>query len=473
MDTARADDTQFIRDHRSSSTLDKLAKEGIEYQNAFSTSPWTLPSHVSLFTGTYTSKHGTHADSRKYDGTVDTIAELLSRNGYETVGFTNNAWVTDEFGLAAGFDEFYKVWQYYQTDFDFGEVRLTTRGATQIKRALKGAVSGELFKNVVNAIYGGYLYRRNDYGAKRTNELATRWIRNRADDRPYFLFINYLEPHLDYQPPEEFADQYLPEDITYQEALEVPQNPWEFLTGALSLSQHELSALRALYRGELAYLDEQLGNLVSVLTEEEKARETVFVVVSDHGENIGDHGLMDHQYSVHDTLIHVPLIVSGSEFTADSPNEKLIQTVDVVPTLFDTVGINIDTDTQGLSFHPESDDKRSTAIAEYLAPQPSISILSERTGVPENHLTEFERQIRTIRTSTHKLVRYNNDTCKLFITDSETEESDVSSEYPTIANQLEIQLDTWLDSFEYHETGETVQLSETTRSRLEDFGYIT
>lgn len=474
MDTARASDTWHVRDRTSKSSLHKLASEGSDFTQVFANSPWTLPSHTSIFTGTYTSKHGTHAGYKSYDGQFPTLAELLSAEGYQTVGVTNNAWVTDEFGLARGFDEFYKTWQYFQTSTDFGKIKLTSHGTNLIGEAGRALLQGNIVANFVNTIYGKFFYRRSDYGAKRTNKLIRNWIMNRNQDDPFFLFVNYLEPHLKYQPPQDFARRFLPESVSYEEAMEIPQKPWEFVAGNLELSNFEFDLLQALYCAEIAYLDEKIGELRRILEQNDEWTDTVFIIVGDHGENIGDHGLMDHQYSVHDTLLHVPLTIEGGSFNQSCESNRLIQTVDLFPTILDTIDLPVPEHSQGISFHPNSSTpSREYIVGEYLSPNPTVERLSEQTGTSKEELEKFGRQLRTIRTKEYKLIRMSSGDVDLYDLDNDPDElNKISNSQQMIYEELESKLDAWLESFNHASGGESEEMSNSTKQRLENLGYL-
>ena len=474
MDTARAADTQNIMEQVPGSTLADLAAKGTSFTNAFSNSPWTLPSHASMFTGTYTSKHGTHAGYKSYDGQFPTLADQLSQAGYETFGVTNNAWVTDEFGLTQGFNQFRKVWQYLQTDTDFGKIKLTSHGRDQLTDGLTALLSRDFGANLVNTVYGSYFYRRSDYGAKRTNTLIKNWLTDRNSDSPFFLFANYLEPHLDYQPPKEFAQPFLPDDATYEEAMAVPQEPWEYIVGNISVSNREFELLKALYQGEIAYLDNRIGQLRSLLQQVGEWDETVFVVVGDHGENIGDYGLMDHQYSLHDPVLHVPFVATGGPFTGNGDIDQLVQTVDLYPTLLEVANIDVPEHCQSESVIPLNETQsREHIIAEYCHPQPSIERLSEQTGVKKAELERFDKKLRMIRTKRFKLLRTSTGEVKLFdLMSSKGEDVDISQEQSATSAELESELDTWLDSFSHSSTDGNTEMKDSTKSRLEDLGYL-
>ncbi|WP_435320316.1 sulfatase [Haloarchaeobius sp. TZWSO28] len=471
MDTARASDTRYVQENLTDSTLAKLAAEGTTYSEVYTNSPWTLPSHTSMFTGTYTSKHGTHAGHKSYNGQFPTLAEELSAVGYETVGITNNAWVTNEFGLARGFERFRKVWQYIQTETDLGEIKLTTHGTEQIMETAKALLNGDLIANLLNTFYGQFVYRRSDYGAARTNTLVEQWLRNRETDNPFFLFLNYLEPHLDYQPPKEWVQPFLPDNATYKDAMAIPQEPWEYIAGTQSVSDSEFELLQALYRGEIAYLDHQIGVLQALLDQHGEWDDTVFVIVGDHGENIGDHGLMDHQYSVHDTLLHVPLTITGGAFAGGGESDRLVQPLDLYPTIMDIAGVSVPSHVQGMSIHPDTvNEPRKQVVAEYCSPQPTIERLSEQTGVSREELSQYDRSLRALRTSDYKLVRDSRDSVELFnmTADGETE----TCAEPDVQEELEGKLDAWLDSFEQNAGSGSTEMSDSTKQKLEDLGYL-
>ena len=198
MDTARMSDTSTNTPETDSTlTLSELASSGTKYSNCFASSPWTLPSHASLFTGIYSSKHGAHAGHKTLSHSMTVLAESFQSAGYETVAVSNNTWISDEFGFERGFETFYKTWQYVQSETDLGEVARTNEGAEMLRTLASRLANGNPLVNVANAIYGKFLRKQDDDGAKRTNEWVSNWLGSRDTDRPFFLFVNYLEPHLD------------------------------------------------------------------------------------------------------------------------------------------------------------------------------------------------------------------------------------------------------------------------------------
>ena len=476
MDTARARDAAPAHSEAALPAIDRLADEGTEYTQAFASAPWTLPSHAGLFTGTYSSKHGAHAGHKHLDEGLPTLAECFAGAGYETVAASNNTWISEEFGFARGFDTLYKTWQYVQTDTDLGEVARTEQGLDMVRALAARLADGNPAVNLANAVYGKFFRKRADDGAKRTNEWIEDWLAERDSTSPFFLFVNYLEPHLDYHPPEEHAKRHLPAGVSFEEAMEVPQDAWGYIAGEVDLTEHDFEILRALYRAEIAYLDERIGELRNHIETAGEWEDTVFVLTSDHGENVGDHGLMDHQYSLYDTLLHVPLVVSGGGFDGGDRVEDPVQLVDLPPTLLDAANIDAPaarTSFQGSSFHPESDaEPRERVIAEYMAPQPSMDALERRVGSLRPEVRRYDRSLRAIRADGWKLIRGSDGTRELYHPDDPDERDDRAAENEGRISTLETQLDEWLDSFEHAEPTEKASMSDSAKARLEDLGYI-
>ena len=473
MDTTRADDAL---NPEIAPALNDIGDAGTKATQAVSTAPWTLPSHASLLTGTVPSKHGAHAGHELLDDTLATLPELFREAGYETACVSNNTWLSAESGFGRGFDSFKQMWQLVQSDNALSELVDVTeeRRTTAVARKL---TEGNPLTNTINVLYRLLVRDRTDDGARRTTEWISRWLTDRDDDRPFFLLTNYLEPHLEYRPPKRLAEQYLPDSYTYEDAMEIPQEPWEYLAGHVTLEEGELEALRGLYRAELAYLDEQLANLKQSLVDAGEWEDTVLVVTADHGENVGDHGLMDHQYCLYETLVHVPLVLHGGPFTDGDDLTELVSLVDIAPTLLDVAGIDATSareEFQGQSFHPDADvNPRAFVVSEYMAPQPSMDALERHVGELPPYIYDLDRSLRAIRTDEYKLVRGSDGAVELYNLDVDPREvANVAKTRPDVVEQLSSTLDEWLESFETTTHDGAVSLGEARKRQLEELGYI-
>ena len=478
MDTTRAKDT-VPTEPAHTPTLAALAEQGTEYTRAFSTAPWTLPSHASLFTGTYPTKHGAHGEHTRLDDDLPTLAELFRAADYETVGFSNNVWIDDQFGTARGFETFHgteedevdpfhdepEPWGGYESVTDFISTQIDGGGSRDnVLELLQRFLTGEP--------------RTEDKGASETVDDVRAWLDERERDDPFFCFVNCIEPHLEYRPPPTYARRYLPDDWSYADAMEVRQDPRGFDVGLYNISDEEWTVLRALYRAEIAYLDDQIGAVVDALRATGEWDDTVFLVTSDHGENIGEHGFLGHQYCLSDTLVHVPLVVAGGPFDGGSTrSDDLVQTLDLTPTLLDVAGIDAPDarrEFQGRSIHPDADTRARTAVfAEHIAPRPPIDVLEDKYDHVPERLYDLQRTIRAVRTERYKYVRGSDGSEELYdVVADPGEEHDRSADEPERATELDTTLTDWLSSFEQAETAETVTVDQATEQRLSDLGYM-
>ncbi|WP_049912474.1 sulfatase-like hydrolase/transferase [Natrialba hulunbeirensis] len=483
-------------------TLCRLAETGTVFENAFATAPWTLPSHGSMFTGLYASEHGTHGGHTFLDPALRTLPEAFSDAGYETVGISNNTWITEEFGFDRGFDDLRKGWQYIQSDADMGAVVRGEDLREKLQATRNRLFDGNPVVNAANILYSEVLQPSGDDGAARSADWVDGWLGDRDDDKPFFLFCNFIEPHVEYDPPREYAERFLPEGATYEEATAIRQDPRAYDCADYEITDREFELLRGLYRAELAYADAQVGRLREVLESHGEWEDTIFVVCGDHGEHIGEHDFFGHQYNLYDTLINVPLVCHGGPFTdaehtsetstgnetgveneTDGPTgthrDDLVQLLDLPLTLLDAVGISdpeLREQASGRSLHPASaDEPRDAVFAEYVAPQPSIDRLEARFGDIPDRVREFDRRLRAIRTHEYKYVRGDDGFERLHhIPTDPSEQSNLVQAEPDTVSALQAQLKERFDPLAESEPDSTdeVAMREGTKERLADLGYL-
>lgn len=476
MDTARAKET-VPATSTITPTLTSLAEVGTEFTRAYTNSPWTLPSHVSLFTGQYTTAHGAHGGHTYLDGHHRTLPEAFQSAGYETVAVSNNCWITGEFGFDRGFETFRKGWQYVQSDVDTGAI-VRAHGVRERLAALRNHLfEGNPAVTLANVAYERYL--SGDNGAARTTDWIDQWLTDRqrgpTDRRPFFLFCNYIEPHIDYDPPRQFAEQFL-SSSEVAEATALRQDPRAFDVGDYELTERDFELLRGLYRGEIAYVDSQLGRLRNSLQAAGEWDNTVLIVLGDHGENIGEHGFFGHQYNLHETVVHVPLVITGGSFSDGGRHEEFVQLLDLVPTLCEETGISAPEligQAQGGSFHPLSNTPpREAVYAEHIQPQPPIESLEARFGEIPERVSAFDRSLQSVRTDQATYIRGSDDSHWLYLDGDE--QHDRLDHQPALTARLDTQLDDWQDDIEPDHTTDTgaVDISASTQQRLADLGYL-
>ena len=320
LDTVRADHlSSYGYFRKTTPNIDRIASEGALFENAISAAPWTLPSHASMFTGLYPSRHRADAEHLFLADEFDTIAEILHRHGYKTFGYSNNPFVSAKTNLNQGFDVFeYSEWGRRH---DLNSYLMMNDMARNFK----------------------ILVGTGDKGARETNKKVMEWIRSCHDSGPpFFIFINYIDAHLPYNPPRSYADFYLLDKAeALVKAKKVNKDPYAYLSEKVQMSPEDFEILRSLYDGEISYLDSSINQLVDLLSRLRILDKTMLIITSDHGENIGDHHLMDHLFCLYDTLLHVPLIIRYPKvFKPRSRIQEQVQTTDIVPTILNILGID-------------------------------------------------------------------------------------------------------------------------------------
>lgn len=292
LDTVRADAMGGeLNGHRVTPTFDRLAAEGMSFQRAYSVAPWTLPSHATLFTGLAPSQHEARHENFLLGPEYLTLAEFLKTRGYASYAVSSNPWVTESRGLGQGFDEFVLA---FKSDEE-----------------------------------------RRDKGARIATDLAIGFVEQAAPvDRPFFLFVNYLEAHLPYAPPDE-AFEILDLDPAGLSRREFTIGEAEqIMTGAREGSAEELALARTLYRTEIAYQDRQLGRLIESIREAGVLDDTLLVITADHGEEFGRAGMTGHEFTLSDDVLSVPLVLRHPKRVPGGARVTLpVSHLDVVPTI--------------------------------------------------------------------------------------------------------------------------------------------
>ena len=474
MDTARA---QNAFNPEITPNLHAIAEEGTSFTKAFSTAPWTLPSHASMFTGQYTSDHNTQAGTKQFNPDVPTLAELLYKEGYQTVGVSNNTWVSSDFGFDRGFAEFFVGWELLSGGADLPTIAKSHDSTvSQIRAVGRELLSTDAPQTLVNAVYAQFLRKRYDDGARVTNWRIRRWFSKQWNkSRPFFMFVNYLEPHLKYDPPDGFIDKFLPEEMDRSFVEDINQDAWSYMCGQVEMNERDFRALSALYNGELAYLDHRIGQMVDRLDKLGVLDETVLIIIGDHGENIGEHGLMDHQYSLYDTLLHVPLIIRYPKaFDKGSKKGELVELRDIYPTILDLTGVK-QPDNETASEHSLLDEKvRDHIIGEYITPQPSMEALRKRVeNVPEE-VRRYDRGLRCMRTAEWKYIEGTDGSEELYNINVDPEETtNVANDHPRVCAAFAEQLTAKRgELFRVDRDELTTEMDATTEQRLEDLGYL-
>lgn len=455
LDTARWDRFGCYGSTRGATpTVDSLAAEGRTVETMVSNGPWTLPSHGSLFTGLYPSEHGSQwgTGPRLRNNVKITMAEWFKALGYRTVCATSNSLISHETGLARGFDE-------YVT-----------------KRTLR-AGRGRKLRRARNLAVGG------DSGGRVVN----RWLKERLDGTqdPLFLFVNYLECHWPYSPPQRIVRRVegpkfgTLEGLRYRMGTVRRTGPWEAIRAADSRT---LELLSTLYDAELWNADQHLADLLDLLRDAGRLRdgETIVIVTSDHGEHIGEHGLADHQASVDEHLVRVPFVLWGPGRIPAGSRLGMYEFVDVLPSLGELLGAEVpvpylDRRRTRLFADGQATDGDGLAFGEWRCwSKEEMHRLSSKNASYD--FSALRRDLVFVRDQRFKLVRAGGRGEQLYDLEADPmEESDVAADHPEVVQRLRRELDGAVDSWRSWGDGAdalTAQETEEIEEHLSALGYI-
>ncbi len=358
LDTVRAESMSLYGYERSTTPfLKSLAEQGAVFQWAIAPCSWTLPTYASLFTGRFQYETGVNW-STPLGPTYPTLAEVLSSLGYATAGFVANTFCDTWSGLARGF-------AHYEDQITFGGK--LAGSSPLIRFALK--------QNWVRQLIG----YRDLLGRKRAYRITDdflRWLDRAPNGHPFFASLNYLDAHQPYLPPADFAERFGPTDRlgTYlgRYMHDVPCSP-------SNTTPEEIQAMRNAYDAAIAYLDADLNRLFGELRRRDLLDQTLVILVSDHGEEFGEHSTFGHGHDLQIPSIRVPLILRLPSIVPDNVTvQKPVTLRDIPATVIGLLGLP----DEGLI--PGRSLSRHWANADSRESEPGESILSELIHAPRD-----------------------------------------------------------------------------------------
>ena len=369
--------------------LDLVANRGVLFERAYAPAPMTSPSHASMFTGLWPPEHGVFTNGQiALDAGIPTLAERLSKKGYDTAGFVAAFVLQKKFGFQQGFRVF---------DDDL------SKAATDI--------------DVLHQ------YRDGRY----VIDSATDWLDRRTKkdtSSPFFCWVHLYDPHDPYlDHSDEFGSQFADQK----------------------------------YDGELAYVDLQVGRLLTRLKSLGLSDNTMIVIVGDHGESLGEHGEETHGYMLHDSTLRVPLIIAHPQQA--SPGLRVtapVSTVNLFSTLLEAAGITPSAKEASLSLFSAWKGKE-------IAPQVCYS------QTEEPYLQAFWSPLKGLTTERWRYVRTTKPELYDLLTDPK-ELVNLAEKEPDLLLELDGELAAFESSL-VRRSGNKVSLSGSEERALHSLGY--
>lgn len=288
--------------------IDRFAESCVRFEHAWAPIPFTLSSHMSLFTGLSPSAHGVMNQDQVLDAGIPTVSEIASAGGYRSIGLVSNIWMKGHFGFDRGFDHYERV----------------PFGLTYAER--------------INARFFGILDRADA-----------------GDQRPLFAFLHYIDAHSDYDKAGSNAlPYYAPPDKLAALGLDAESTDFcddenncgtHFLTAANHsgrlIDQALIERIAELYLVGVGVLDHQIGALLSGLDERGLLENSVVIITSDHGEEFREHGRFVHAQPYVESLA-VPLLVrfpGGAH--GGTVVEDPVELADLMPSILGAMGLEV------------------------------------------------------------------------------------------------------------------------------------
>lgn len=311
LDTLRVDYVSAYGQRKAQTpALDQVASEGVLFERCISQTPLTLPSHTSILSGTYPLYHQIRDNGGfLVPQNLLMVSELLQKQGINTAAFIAAYVLHSKWGINQGFDT-------YSDDFDLTKYEKISLGLVQ-KRA------DEVLQNAEK-----WLIQFQEQSKK-----------SKTNKQHFFAWIHLYDPHTPYDPPSPYKERF-------------PRNP---------------------YRGEVEYLDAQLGIFFQFLKQQGLYDTSLIILAADHGESLGEHGEQSHGFFIYEPTVHVPLIIRAPFSFPRSRVSHTVELIDLAPTILDALGIPIPTAYQGTSLLPlmwgEKTQKKNVAYTETYYPR--------------------------------------------------------------------------------------------------------
>lgn len=363
MDTTRPDHLTPYGGRETSPTLDRLAREGVRFTQARSSTSWTLPAHMSLFTGLPPAVHGVTIDFQKLDSGRPIMGRIFQDAGFRTVGLYTAPYVHPRFGFGAGMD-FYEGMTLNPMAYDLTPAEMNSQMGLRES------------------------YSHQEVTSPRVANRAAFFLGDRPTPRN-LLFLHLFDPHYDFRAGPAFTDRFV--DPKYHGSVVGDAVMTQVGTTIRpDMSAADLDHLRSLYDAEIAFTDRHLSDVIKAIEREDMLGRTLVVVVSDHGEEFFEDGRFGHRMGLRDEVLRVPMIFWGPGIIPEGVVvDDEVALYDVLPTLMDYADISL-VESEEESGPIWGRSLRPLMEGGSLPPRPSSSQLTYVHRDDRDHLTRHD-----------------------------------------------------------------------------------
>jgi arylsulfatase A-like enzyme len=481
IETFRADHAQVNGYSRQTTpNLLQLGRQGAIFNQAIAQAPFTLPSLATVMTGLTPPAHGVRNHPAALRPELVTLAERLTASGYQTVAMTRHSWLRRKSGFDQGFSE------YHNNKFSAG------------------------------------------LDARSLSLAASDWLR--ADgEKPFFLWLHFIDPHLPYTPGYPYSVLYHPEHLQDSQVKHLrrliatqtdgfaptpyadlsggpyldlvmryyPKNPvlldlalrrrprGEIFFGQARYPADAIQQVRDLYDGAVVYTDDNVGRILGVLDELGLTENTLVAVLGDHGEALGEHDLFfTHDFSLYDEVLRVPLVLRmPGRIPPGTIVDQQVRLMDLTPTVLDLLGVGAeapDAQMEGVSLAPLLEHRSLPFLPAFAEAAPYRRLFPEQTRVYYQGNRGKWRMVRTERWKLILIPHPKGDRFELYDLQSDPDElRNLYDELPGEAGKLWPLLQAWLAEDPDRDVDRSTEeeraleaLDPAARQQLETLGYI-
>ncbi len=411
--------------------INKVGRSGVTYKYAFSTSTWTLPSMVAMHTSRYPSSTGF---PNRIPDEIPTIAEEMKGLGYDTRGIIGNPILYTEYGFDKGYNNYSRMHELdplYNFRYSTGYLFLLR---------VRNFIESKIFDCKVQHT------SIQEFGTTWCNERSIKYLRNRSDnDRPFFLYVHYFDPHGPLWAPPEYIEN---KEFTYPGNIELKDKDY----------------IRELYASECRYVDDAVGKLWAVLEETGQLENTIFIVTSDHGEELMERGAYEHGHTMYPELTHIPLLIYYPPGIEGYYSDEPVSLLDIMPTILDAAG----------------DDFQPTAEGISLIQKPNTNEYQARPIVMEYTLTCNDNDLALFKDNLYFIHRGNEKTGEIYDISAfhrgDLTPPDLIATMPIVEIDLKDELDIHKEHIykerRHYKKDDTLKWQKHHHERLKALGYI-
>jgi arylsulfatase A-like enzyme len=339
IDTLRADHLHCYGYQRIQTTeIDRIAEEGVLFENAISHIGSTGPSHSSILTSQYPRSHMVLRNGYPLSTELVLLPEILKDHGYLTAAFVSSAALAKRMGFDQGFDFFVET-------YDDGLLTL-------VDQTRKLMLSELVFSTSIYQIFERILPKLPaQTDAASVNSFLLPWLREHRNNS-FFLWLHYYDPHEPFTPPPPYDTMYWEKNREVTK-LQYSTQFMDIFRNQHNLTPDEIERVISLYDGEVTFVDCAIGEVMRELEALGIRDNSFLIVTADHGEQLYEHHrAIGHFLFLYEPIVHVPLIFSyPGVLPAGMRMESLVQSIDIAPTILEAIHVPVHKNFEGVSLY--------------------------------------------------------------------------------------------------------------------------